>query len=275
MIIKDINAKFIVLTPSIEDEGLVYDFINITGNYNDVASVSKTLEIPATPTWTVFDVPISSMVTINQIYIKNVLTNTEFGLLDVPFTPFTAFSVNTLKGLITTKLLTLGFVGVTQATTVHSAENTFDYSILNLPYHLTVDRIEYIAVADAYTKYFSTASSTDLIYNDGDVIITPAFFSLDAFVEGIYKFVFTGHQTTGNSVLRQGCYFLDITLKCRLTVPTDTSCGGDRATINYLMMHYSLVAGSNCNCECTDLYNIYDYLNTHLPLDPNTEDCGC
>lgn len=114
----------------------------------------------------------------------------------------------------------------------------------------------------------------------GGLKIYPLFFGLTEFTEGIYKFSLKRFKEGGQTVMESNCLFLDIDMKCKVASFLDCllkeqSQTEKPGTIIHLL-HYGLVNGSNCGCDCDEMCRIYSELvklTQHINL--QSTDCGC
>lgn len=127
---------------------------------------------------------------------------------------------------------------------------------------------------------FTTTSKVELSA-DG-LKIFPAFFGLTEFMDGIYKFSVKTFES-GKATLESNCLFVDITIKCKVAKllncileENKTKAPEKTGTIIHIL-HYGLVNGSNCGCNCAEMCEVYEYLVSFLDsIDPETfADCGC
>ena len=118
--------------------------------------------------------------------------------------------------------------------------------------------------------------------------VFPAFFGLTSFIDGIYRFEIKRYPDplTGvsDTLYEQNCIFVDVTFKCKVAsqlkyIIAENKNKGDTekvATIIHLL-HYALVNGSNCGCNCAEMCEVFKELNTILnTINPQiSSDCGC
>lgn len=114
-----------------------------------------------------------------------------------------------------------------------------------------------------------------------DLIIKPYFFG-GTTVDGVYRVSIT-INTAQTGVMYTMCIFIDVTLKCKIAAImkdiVEENAGAwqteKKATIIHIL-HYSLVNGSNCGCNCNEMCTVYDELISILSnIDPTIIDCGC
>src|SRR5690606_25469797 len=96
-------------------------------------------------------------------------------------------------------------------TTVGFCGNTL--TVCRLPNNFIVTRLDY-EVLDTESLYFSfNETDESLILNDS-IYLTPKFFSLNIFQDGIYKVKIRITNDEGSWVEETNCFFMDIKTKC-------------------------------------------------------------
>lgn len=278
MTIGTIDGNLITLQSAEYQQALLTETLGtiaISASYNKSTPIIKSISIPQQVSWSCTDIPLSSFVTINQIYIKNLITEQRVGLLEEPHVNHDQYSLELLKEKIQTALNNMGISGFTQATTLSDDFAAFSYSMTGLPLTVAMSTFEYEVSGVPITLYFSQIENVGVILATDIIYITPAFFGLETFAEGVYEIELSLHLDHGYIVQFSGCYFLDVTMKCRLGLTSDFECGLNTAQMQYLMLHYSLTEASNCQCECDKMHTIYEFLNKSLPLNSKTQNCGC
>lgn len=140
------------------------------------------------------------------------------------------------------------------------------------------------------TKIFNkNYDNTDILNVDSDfyvdsniLYIKPTLFGLTSFVDGVYKFTISFTTTTGY-IRIANCTFVDITLKCKVATFIKNILNESKNVVNEKvgtlvhLLHYSLVNGSNCGCNCVEMCEVYtELVNLLSGIDPQVlEDCGC
>lgn len=146
------------------------------------------------------------------------------------------------------------------------------------------------------TSIAQTYDTTDVLINtkkfyivegaDGvpdTLFITPSLFGGTAFVDGIYKFDIKFNTPSGY-VLISNCIFVDVTFKCKVAslmqnIIKENETRGNTEKISTIihLLHYSLVNGSNCGCNCEEMCTVFNGLKQLLlDIDPQIlNDCGC
>lgn len=122
------------------------------------------------------------------------------------------------------------------------------------------------------------------VYIIGNILyIRPTFFGSSVFVDNIYKFSIKFTLEGGGYTLIENCIFIDITYKCKVAAylkniieeNADVNDNEKISTIIHLL-HYSLVNGSNCGCNCSQLCEVFNELKLLLlNTKPENTNCGC
>lgn len=132
-------------------------------------------------------------------------------------------------------------------------------------------------------------SKTDIVDNTKNIYIAnnilyikPAYFSGINFINGIYRIVVEFTTTTGYIII-QNCYFVDYNMACKVSSllqnilkENEDSNIEPVSTIAHIL-HYSLVNGSNCGCNCNEMCDVFTALQ-ELLYNVDTKlvnDCGC
>lgn len=121
--------------------------------------------------------------------------------------------------------------------------------------------------------------------SNGDLLIHWKFFDEvegvdDALIDGVYnihlKYEYTSEEYSGGGwETEEMCAFIDIETKCLVAAKiTELLSGVSTNGENAHLMHYALINGSNCGCNCTELCALYTELLT-LIKDSTVQDCGC
>lgn len=121
--------------------------------------------------------------------------------------------------------------------------------------------------------------------SNGDLLIHWKFFDsvegvVDSLIDGVYnvhiKIDHTSEETGGNGYETETmCAFIDILTKCLVaTTITGLLNGTSKDAENVHLLHYALINGSNCGCNCADLCEIYTEI-LKLTIDSTVVPCGC
>lgn len=134
-------------------------------------------------------------------------------------------------------------------------------------------------------KYFIddiTNNTNKFWITDGVMYVSPTFFDLLAFTDSVVTLTIKLKKAT-EWLLIQNCYFIDVTYKCKVAtllegIITESKTAGEEglSTIAHLL-HYALINGSNCGCNCDELQQVfYELRKVLVNVDPKiTNDCGC
>lgn len=134
------------------------------------------------------------------------------------------------------------------------------------------------------TKSYTTTEilvNTNFAYIEDDKLyVKPLLFGLTTFADGIYKLVVRIKDT--DFTIMQNCIFIDITYKCKvasyladLIEENKRKDKGDKKATIIHLLHYSLVNGSNCGCNCDEMCLIFAELRELLKNQPIQNNCGC
>lgn len=127
------------------------------------------------------------------------------------------------------------------------------------------------------------ATTTSSYYLIGSILyIKPSIFNLTKYIDGIYTISLKLTINTGFKIINT-CAFIDDTFKCKVAVYLENVIieskpynKSDKVGHIVHLLHYGLVNGSNCGCNCEELCQVFkelkDMLDKNQPL--NTK-CGC
>jgi hypothetical protein len=132
------------------------------------------------------------------------------------------------------------------------------------------------------TKTMPLQVNEDIEFTSTGIKVKPAFFDIitpNSIIDGVYSFTVRIYTTEENYTYEQNCAFIDMTFKCRvakyLDQLNDITEDGQIAT-NVHILHYSLVNGSNCGCNCIAMCDVFKQLYDILkPITPQLQGCGC
>lgn len=287
MEISNVNCELLKIESStyrsMKLAGLI-DQIIVEGEINQGTTYSKTIDLSTNvEQWRVSGLPFSSTKLITGIYIKNIITQVEYNLVNSGYLTVASESdIATLKLYIAARLEALGITGAVQSHAVaYENDNplddaiSFTYYIRNLPDYIAMVKIEYNESGIVTNELFSLTSDDSIIVGNEYILIEPGFFGLTAFEDSIVHIKLSIVSTTGGLKYEEGCYFFDCTFKCRLPDILDESCLTNK-DLHLVMLHYSLTQASNCECDCSKMYSVFSFLSKLLPAETsNTSGCGC
>jgi len=166
---------------------------------------------------------------------------------------------------------------------------TFDENLLKiegLPDNYILQSAEY-GPSEPYTEVIAGYANDygKAFIANGSLFLTYKFFAgnLSKFRDGIYKITLKYNASNGSWVSESGCAFIDIDTKCKvasflqnIVAENKTSIQDKPSTIIHVL-HYALVNGSNCGCNCNELCEIYSELYSLINDNPKlvNKDCGC
>lgn len=132
------------------------------------------------------------------------------------------------------------------------------------------------------TQALPLISNPYFAFSASGIEVKPAFFNVispNSIIDGIYHFNVKIFTDENNYHFEEDCAFMDITFKCKvakyLDVLNDINEDGQIAT-NVHVLHYALVNGSNCGCNCVAMCTVFKQLYDILkPITPQLQGCGC
>lgn len=234
---------------------------------------------------------------IYQLYIFNLYSLKEFNVLANPvdlayvanncttnsctMEDFASVFVNNIKNQIQTWF---SVRGITANINIDIDGN--EMMISNLPAGFGLSKALYAAVNTApyLEEPFGQFSTDSNIILAGDFLYIKPQFVVDATLEdGIYTVTLKFNKTNGaGHIIESSCAFIDVEIKCRLAANLSNMADNNTAGNAYslYLLHYALVNGSNCGCNCEDLCKVYNQLlielsKTSISTNITQEDCGC
>lgn len=135
---------------------------------------------------------------------------------------------------------------------------------------------------------YTTTQTMPLSVNDyisfssEGIEVKPALFNVvspNKIIDGVYHFNVKVFTDENNYHFEENCAFIDVTFKCRvaeyLNKLNDINEDGQIAT-NVHILHYALVNGSNCGCNCIAMCDIFKQLYDLIKvITPQLQSCGC
>lgn len=155
-------------------------------------------------------------------------------------------------------------------------------------------KIEVTASINCGTAYTQNITNVPLVpettilitADDGSIRINPIFFGgITQLVNGVYKIsikIFQSAPVT-ETILIANCTLVDMDLNCKVSALLHNIIGeyedklAEKPSSLAHLLHYSLVNGSNCGCNCDEMCKNYDALIDILTnIDPQLlADCNC
>lgn len=183
------------------------------------------------------------------------------------------------KTQIDTFFLTIGIVS---NVTISFTGNIL--SIDNIPNNFIPYSIEY-GIASPYTEIFFGFSSilTHVFLGSDGLYVNPLLFGINSFIDGVYKFNIKINKVSPTGyIMESNCTFIDVTTKCKVAallhnIKAESMKTGEKPSTVAHLLHYALVNGSNCGCNCDELCKVYNELyNILTNVNPQLiSDCGC
>lgn len=122
-----------------------------------------------------------------------------------------------------------------------------------------------------YSLALPTISSDYFNLNTG-LDILPAFIDEDEFIDGVYKVTIVIELDDNSKITEHNCLFVDNETNCNLAEGIINLEDDDK--IHALMLHYGLIQGSGCGCNCDELCTLYNDLLKLLGSTDNSN-CNC
>lgn len=130
---------------------------------------------------------------------------------------------------------------------------------------------------------YNELGSQAFLGTDG-LYVPSTFFSMEEYENGIYHFGVKIYKADGASfIYEENCAFIDIDIKCKVAallnkiVKEANNTTDEKVSTVAHMLHYGLVNGSNCGCNCSQMCEVYRELISIInSADPSIyTDCGC
>ena len=132
------------------------------------------------------------------------------------------------------------------------------------------------------TQALPLVSNPYFVFSADGIEVKPAFFNVvvpTSIIDGVYTFIVKPFIDLNNYSYEENCAFMDITFKCKVAKYIDdlSKIAEDGAVAtNVHILHYALVNGSNCGCNCTAMCDTFKQLYDILkPITPQLQGCGC
>jgi hypothetical protein len=225
--------------------------------------------------------------TIKGIYVKNIVTGVEYNILTTPF-DFTYFNTNCPNGSCDIESLFPYYDNIFENifdtwfnnntywinTTAGFCGNTLN--VCKFPLNFIPTSIEYGDNTYSKKEFFTFNTTEDSFIVNESLHITPSFFEMENFMDGVYKFKVRITKQNGSWIEEENCFFMDVNTKCKVSRKIEDIIDKDVEANNIHMAHYALINASNCGCNCKELCELYKYLLKILGEQNNTNtDCEC
>lgn len=156
-------------------------------------------------------------------------------------------------------------------------------SISNLPPNFIPTTVTYGEVEDPDTLIvkFIVPENKGAYLAGNSVFLDANFFDLETFTDGIYKIETVALYENGSHTVESNCVFVDILTKCMVAswlndlLQESSKKDNEPVATMIHLLHYALVIGSNCGCNCDSLCQAYKELTCLLNGSKTTSDCGC
>jgi hypothetical protein len=210
---------------------------------------------------------------IKQVYLRNIFTNQTFPLLPEN----SSYIINTTNVLIVENLITgtlNNVLNLSDSIADVSIENTkLLITISDLPYYIVADTLSYEYSSVVMDAYFTFDDNDGYLISNNAIYLLPSFFGKSTFTDGIYHFVTTVLTKQGVLLEEETCFFTDCATSQNLLDSINPDICSEK-DVEILMLHYGLIVTSNQECDCSQMQNVFDYLEKNTDT-VNTNPCGC
>ena len=145
------------------------------------------------------------------------------------------------------------------------------------------------AIVKAYATGDLYDTTKEFYYFENSIWITPLMFGLviptdgsSGFIDGVYSVTIKIIDSSNGYTIYSNCIFIDITYKCQVAglldnIIAENQKGGEQTATIAHILHYSLVNGSNCGCNCAAMCENFNSLCSLLgnASAQINNDCGC
>lgn len=132
------------------------------------------------------------------------------------------------------------------------------------------------------TQALPLVANPYFVFSSDGIEVKPAFFNVispNSIIDGVYTFNVKIFTDLNNYHYEESCAFMDITFKCKVAQYLDTLNDITESGVvstNVHILHYALVNGSNCGCNCIAMCDVFKQLYDLLkPITPQLQSCGC
>ncbi len=263
--------------------------ITINAKLHDREEVSKTIDYPIPSViWSMNEIPINNARKITGFYVTNVFTGRRMNILESPIHIGSPLGASVFKQTVAARFLALFDTIVTQTLWMNyprglppapptATPPSFNYTITNLPSHLTADALESIYGGVTSEETFIGEDENGVAFDNESILLLPSFFGLGkTYPNSIVHIELLLKALNEDYIREETCFFIDTTMKCDLPSLHNLECVDEG--IQLTMLHYSLVQASNCDCGCIEMIQVFEHLQSqlrHVNNQPKDRDCGC
>lgn len=265
MELQNINKQYIKVISSHFNAGDI-ELVEVEVVYNCCPTIySDVISNTSRDTWTVG----LALGKITQISALNVLSGLPINLINTEYNiqSYSDAAIQTMLNEVRSNLLIAGIsAGVTYNSSTHKI------TVTSVPNRIAMDRITY---STSEVLFYASVSSKGNFFSGGDLYLTEEMFGFDELKDGIYKVILTYYNDQGTDVFtEQNCFFFDNKTQCLLAQYLDKLIK-DKSDTDLHMIHYALIKGGNCKCNCDDMCKLFEYLWGKIVNITPTRDCGC
>ncbi len=223
--------------------------------------------------------PTNSAAVIKEIVFKNIYTQQEWNALsadeNVSDYMCNVGDITSLYPVIQAWFTANFATTVTQGYTYNSGTNTCEYTITDLPTNVIPLKMIIEVNGTLQEIYFGYSPFVGIYSTGTSFYVSPSFFELLTFPNGIYSFVLTFTTEAGDIITINNCFFFDCETKCVVSQKIEELLNCNKTATNIFLLHYTLTEGSNCGCNCDELCVIFNKLCSELNLSESCSNCGC
>lgn len=227
--------------------------------------------------WTI-KFPTTTTSYINGIWFENIYTNASFNVLTTPLLVGDySCSLGTITALfpIVEQYFVDNFAIVpTQSYTYDSLTGECIYTISDLPSSIKPKYFEVETSSIVTYTYFSFLPINNGFFDGAALLLSPMFFAQGLnFQDGVFTITLNYINSEGNIITETNCFFLDCNTGCTVSTKIKElqEASNEKNATNIFLLHYTLIEGSNCGCNCDELCEIFRKLCTNL----NSSSCLC
>lgn len=207
---------------------------------------------------------------IKDIKFKNVLIGDTFNLnynnLFIPVSISNCSDISNFSSQLETFLVNnFGSIynNFTFTCSYDSNTNYFTYNISGLPTHiLPIELVYQLDGIETRNEFVISNNITYLITSEG-IVLTPSFYNTTEFYPGIYSINIKLTTKSNIEIEDSNCAFIDCGNNCKIIDKVkDLKTEDDKKDL--LLIHYAMVVGSNCGCNCEELNTLYSQFNKLL-----------